>query len=179
MNKLYMVRHGQTDWNVNGIIQGSTDIELNGEGIRQAKELAMNIDLSKIDVCISSPLKRARKTAEILTSGNKEIIYDDLLVERSFGDYEGKKMNFDLLSLHCDYNLNDSSNNIESIRDCLLRAKIFLNKIKENYPDKSILIVSHGCLIKALHFNILGYDTNTDFLSFNPMNTTLYTYDLE
>lgn len=179
MLKLYIVRHGKTDWNVEGLLQGSADIEINEEGIKQAKELAKNIDLDKIDICLCSPLKRTRKTAEILVGNKKEIIYDDLLVERGFGDYEGKKIDFDLIVPQWDYKLNDSSNNIESIQDCLARANKFLTKIKKEYQNKSILIVSHGSFIKALHFNLIGYDENTDFLSFNPKNTTLYTYDCE
>lgn len=179
MNKLYIVRHGKTDWNIKGLLQGSADIEVNEEGIAQAKELAKNINIDQIDICICSPLKRTRKTADILVGDKKEIIYDDLLIERGFGNYEGKKIDFALIASQWDYKLNDSSNNIESIQDCLLRANIFLNKIKEKYPNKSLLIVSHGSFIKALHFNLVGYDENTDFLSFNPKHTTLYTYDYE
>lgn len=179
MNKIYIVRHGKTDWNDKGLLQGSADIEINEEGIEQAKELTKMINLDEIDICICSPLKRTRKTAEILIGDKKEIIYDDMIMERSFGNYEGKPINFDLIAMQWDYKLNDSSNNIESLHDCLARADKFLKKIKEEYPNKSILIVSHGSFIKALHFNLIGYDENTDFLSFNPKNTTLYTYDYE
>lgn len=179
MNKIYIVRHGKTDWNVKGLLQGSADIEINEEGIQQVKELATMINLDEIDVCICSPLKRTRKTAEILIGDKKEIIYDDMIVERGFGSYEGKPINFDLIETQWNYKLNDSSNNIESLKDCLARADGFLKKIKKEYPNKTILIVSHGSFIKALHFNLVGYDENTDFLSFNPKNTTLYTYDYE
>lgn len=179
MNKLYIVRHGKTDWNVKGLLQGSADIDINEDGINEAKELAKNINLNKIDICICSPLSRAKQTADILINGKKEIIYDDLLVERGFGDHEGKKINFDLIVPQWDYKLNDSTHNIESLQDCLARAKKFLDSLKEKYPNKSILIVSHGSFMKALHFNLVGYDENTDFLSFNPKNTTLYEYDWE
>lgn len=177
MSKLYIVRHGKTSWNEKGLLQGSTDIELNPDGIKEAKELALKLDLSKIDICISSPLKRARQTAKILVGNKLKIIYDDLLKERGFGNYEGKKINYDLIGKQWDYLLNDSSNGIESIKDCLDRAKIFLDKIKKEYPNKNILIVSHGGFIKALHFNLIGYGENTDFLTFNPKNATLYEYD--
>ena len=177
MNKLYIVRHGKTSWNEKGLLQGSNDISLNEEGIKQAQELASKLDLSKIDVCISSPLIRAKQTAEILVGNKLEIIYDELLKERGFGNYEGKKINFELIGKHWDYRLNDSSNGIESIKDCLDRAKIFLDKIKKEYSNKNILIISHGGFIKALHFNLVGYDKNTYFLTFNPKNTTLYEYD--
>lgn len=179
MNKLYIIRHGKTDWNNIGLLQGNTDIGINEEGFLQAKALSNNINLKQIDICLCSPLKRARETADIIVGDKINIVYDDLLVERSFGDYEGKKIDYALIASQWDYKLNDSSNNVESIQKCLLRANKFLNKIKEKYPNKSILIISHGGFIKALHFNLIGYDENTDFLSFNPQNTTLYTYELK
>ena len=179
MTKLYIVRHGKTDWNVKKLLQGKTDIELNEEGIEQAKLLNQKIDLSKIDICISSPLKRTKKTAELIVDNKIPIIYDDLILERGFGDLEGKEINFDLIAKQWDYKLNDSSNNIESIRDCLKRSKTFLDKIKKEYPDKTILIVSHGSFIKTMHFNIVGYNEDTDFLSFNPQNATIYEYTIE
>lgn len=178
MNKLYIVRHGKTDWNVKSLLQGSANIKLNEEGINQAKELSKKLDLDKIDICICSPLKRAKQTAEILIDKKVKILYDDLVIERGFGNYEGKKINFDLIASQWNYKLNDSSNNIESIQECLLRAHKFLDKIREQYPNKTILIVSHGSFMKALHFNLIGYNENTDFLSFNPKNTTLYEYDI-
>lgn len=179
MSKLYIVRHGQTDWNVKKLLQGATDIELNEEGIKQAKELSKKLDLDKIDICFCSPLKRTRQTANILLGDKVKVIYDDMIVERGFGDYEGKPINFDFIVPQWDYKLNDSSHNIESIQDCLLRAEKFIDKIKKEYPNKTILIISHGSFIKALHFNLIGYDENTDFLSFNPKNSVLYEYEID
>ena len=63
---LYIVRHGQTDWNVRQLRQGRTDIELNETGIEQAMELRDKLKSVKIDVCYASPLKRAMKTAQII-----------------------------------------------------------------------------------------------------------------
>lgn len=179
MSKIYIVRHGKTDWNVKGLLQGTADIELNEEGKYQVKALSKQIDLSEIDICICSPLKRARQTSEILVSNKIKVVYDNSIVERGFGNYEGKQIDYDLIFKQWDYKLNDSSNNIESIKDCLLRAKKFLDKIKKNYTNKTILIISHGSFIKALHFNLIGYDETTDFLSFNPENSVLYEYELD
>ena len=177
MNKLYIIRHGKTDWNNLGLMQGRVDIPLNEEGREDAAKLASSINLSNIDICLSSPLKRARETAEIIVQNKLKIIYDDLLIERDFGDYEGCEVNFDLIQKQWDYNLNDKSGNIENIKECLNRAKVFLDKLKKDYPNKTILIISHGSFIKALHFNIIGYDENTDFLSFRHANTRVYEYD--
>ena len=58
------------------------------------------------------------------------------------------------------------------------RANNFLNYLKLNYGDENILIVTHDCFIKALHYNIIGYNENTDFLDFFPQNTTIYEYDI-
>lgn len=136
------------------------------------------MDLSKIDICICSPLKRTKETAELIVGDKKKIIYDELLLERGFGDFEGKKIDFNLIFKQWDYKLNDKEGNIETIKDCLARAKKFLDKVKKEYSNKSILIISHGSFIKTLHFNIIGYYENTDFLSFNPKNTTLYEYNI-
>ena len=179
MIKLYVVRRGKTAWNEKGLLQGSTDIELNDVGIKEANDLRIKLNLDKIDICLSSPLKRAKQTVQILIGNEIEIKYDDLLKERYFGLLEGKEINYDLIGQMWDYNIDNSEYNIESLKDCLIRANIFLEKIKENYNGKTILIVSHGAFIKCLHFAINGFDKNTDFLSFNPKNTTIYEYVIE
>lgn len=176
MIKLLIVRHGQTDWNKKGLLQGVTDIELNEEGINQIKELSTKINYKNIDICFCSPLKRTRQTAQILTQNKLKVIYDEAIIERGFGKYEGKPINYDLLLKQWNYKLNDTSNNIESIQKCLLRAYKFIEKLNSHYKDKTILIVSHGSFIKALHYNLIGYDENTDFLSFHPQNSTVYEY---
>ena len=127
--KLYIVRHGKTDWNIMGLLQGQTNIELNEEGINDARKLSKEINLNEIDLCISSSLERAKQTAEILTNNKIKIISDNMIVERGFGDYEGKKINYDLIENQWNYKLNDSSNNIKNIEACLIRAKTFLDKI--------------------------------------------------
>lgn len=85
-----MTRHGQTDWNLLGKIQGQTDIELNDTGRNQAEETGMQIQNEKIDLIITSPLKRAKETAEIINKNfNVSIIEDDRLLERKYGRNEG------------------------------------------------------------------------------------------
>lgn len=97
--KILLTRHGQTDWNVAGKIQGCTDIELNQTGIEQAKiarEKLLNYD---IDIIITSPLKRAKRTAEIINEGrNIPLTESKGIIERNFGEFEGKtakEFNFD------------------------------------------------------------------------------------
>lgn len=178
MINLIIVRHGKTDWNEKQLMQGRTDIPLNKTGINDALVLSNLIDEKDIDICLCSPLIRAKQTADLITQ-NTQIIIDELLVERGFGKLEGEKINFDQIYLFWNYNLNYNEMGVESIQSCLKRAKDFLEKIKQQYNDKTILIVSHGAFIKALHYNLIGYDEETDFLSFNPQNTKPYYYTLK
>lgn len=178
MINLLIVRHGATNWNKEHRLQGVTDIPLSELGKNDAKFLADEIGKMNIDVCLCSPLKRAHQTAQIL-AGNCVPIVDDGLVERAFGIFEGRVVDDNLVHTMWDYNLNYGENGVEPIKDCLKRAENFLNKIKEQYDNKTVLLVTHGSLIKAFHFNLIGYDNFTDFLSFYPKNTTIYKYALD
>ena len=80
---IYIVRHGQTDWNVEGIYQGRIDIPLNKTGIEQAKKTKEELKGIKFDKVFSSPLKRAIETAQIIC--NNPIIKDDRIIERCNG----------------------------------------------------------------------------------------------
>lgn len=178
MNKIYIVRHGETDWNKEGRCQGKTNISLNENGIIQAKILRNKLDMSKMDVCFVSPLKRALETAKIITDDKLDLIIDDRIIERGFGTLEGKLFNYDATVKSWNYNLNYDEYEMETIKDVLKRAKDFLNYLNETYDNKNILIVSHGAFIKALYFNIVGYNDETDFLSFFPKNGEVIEFEI-
>lgn len=178
MNKVYLVRHGQTNWNKEGRCQGKTNISLNEDGVNQAKALRDKIDTNNIDICIVSPLNRALETAKIITDNKINLIIDDRIVERDFGTLEGKLFNYDATVKSWNYNLNYDEYEMETIKDVLKRAKDFLNYLNETYDNKKILIVSHGAFIKALYFNIVGYDEETDFLSFFPKNGEILEFEI-
>merc|ERR1711953_656608 len=87
---VYLVRHGRTQQNELGILQGAgIDSDLNETGRAQCNQLKGKIPLEN-SLVFSSPLKRAKQTAEIITDGKCEIIFDQLLKERDFGPLEGK-----------------------------------------------------------------------------------------
>jgi len=155
--KLYLVRHGQTDYNIKHALQGTTDISLNETGKAQAKELSQQIKNLDFDAYYVSPLKRARQTAKIITDGRARFQVDELLRERSFGDIEGKLVDWDKVGDIYDLKLDLDIYNIEPISKLIARAQQFLDKIKsENSSDAKILIVAHGAFLRALHYNILG-----------------------
>lgn len=203
--KLYLVRHGQTDWNIKKQSQGVADIELNATGIAQAEALRDQIVAENLqfDYIYASPLRRAKKTAEIITgcsSGNElshpapasslnrpqdapaDIIYDDRLVERNYGDLEGKIVDWDNLGVD-DLSIRQNTNiyGLEPIQTVLARSKSFLDDLlarHANEPDARILVVAHGTLLKTLHYNIIGYDEDTDLRGFHLGNCELVEYEV-
>ena len=87
--KIYLIRHGQVNHNLYKIYSNE-DKDLNETEIKQAENLKEKMQNIEYDIVISSPLKRAKHTAEILNINNKEIIFDDRLVERNPGSLEGQ-----------------------------------------------------------------------------------------
>lgn len=181
--RLYIARHGQTDWNVQHKAQGRTDIPLNETGCEQAQKLRNNIKDIRFDAVYASPLKRAAETAQIATDGRYEIIYDDRLKERSFGDFEGQEINGWVEATGVDIGdlkLNSNVGSIEPVRDVLARTKDFLDDIKAKHgEDETILIVAHGQVVRGFHHNLVGYDDDTDWWSVNYSNAEARKYDLE
>lgn len=176
--EIYMIRHGQTDFNKKGLMQGNSNIPLNEVGINQALKTKEALNGIKFDLCISSPLKRTLETAQIITDNKCKIIYDNLLLERGMGEFEGKDYHLYKNYDYYNYKENLSSHGVESIRNLLDRTKIFLDKIKNEHEDKTILIVSHAATIRSLHYNITGYDENTHFLDFKVENGECYKYEI-
>lgn len=163
--KILLTRHGQTDWNVAGKIQGMTDIELNETGIKQAEATREKLLDYDIDLIIASPLKRAKRTAEIIGSGrNIPIIIDDRIQERAFGKYEGKttkEMDFDEV---WNYKLNIHYENAESVGELFDRVNGFLKDIKQSYQDKTVLLVTHGGISVPVRAYFEGIPEEVDVL---------------
>ena len=138
---IYIVRHGKTDWNKEGRYQGRIDIDLNEEGIYQAKQVKEKLKNIKFDKVFSSPLKRVYETAKIIT--NEDIIPDNRLIERCNGDLEGK-LKSECINLVNFADPNETRFNIEPLPMLKKRISDFLNEILLNYKNKNILIVTHA-----------------------------------
>lgn len=182
--KVYIIRHGQTDWNVQRKMQGVTDIELNETGMSQAEEARKKINELDIDLILSSPLKRAKKTAEILNKDKKlEIIYDESFIERNFGNYEGvviKEKCKDIFNSQDLFNLNLdlTTNNIEPISKVLERVTKRFDEIKNEYEGKNILIVTHGGVSRAINAYFTGIPNDGIIMSANLGNCEIREFDL-
>lgn len=175
--KLYITRHGQTQWNKNNLICGISDIELNTKGIEQANELALILKKYAIDVIYSSPLLRAKKTAEIISKElGIPVVIEQRLFEQDYGIYEGQdRSTEDFLDLKKQFAYTGAQN--ESLFHIAQRVYNFLDDIKEKEPDKNVLIVSHGgiCRIINTYFNSMS---NEEFFKFNQPNCSLMVFDL-
>lgn len=142
---IYITRHGQTNWNVQKKVMGRCDEPLNNTGINQAMETKNALSNTDIDLIICSPLLRARQTAEIINEDRYiPIIYDDRIIERDFGEFEGlETKDFDFNS-YWDYYKNEQYQQAENIQVFFERIYNFLSDIIENYSDKNVLVVAHG-----------------------------------
>ena len=88
--KIYLVRHGETDWNQAGLLQGQTDIALNAQGLEQAREAAERLTEVPFEIAFCSPLIRAKRTAETIIGDRKiTLTTDERLRELNFGPWEG------------------------------------------------------------------------------------------
>jgi len=159
---IYVVRHGQTDWNVVKKLQGSTDIKLNEAGVKQAKELADKIKNIKIDICFCSPMKRTRKTCEIAFSG--KIIFDNRLIERAYGNYEGTAAIKSNPWFHDAWNAKKQIDSAESIPEIEKRVFGILDEIMANYKNKNVLIITHGGVIRIIKSYFQGRPVDGDYL---------------
>lgn len=147
---LGLIRHGQTDWNKMGRIQGQTDIPLNEEGMKQAQRLAQYLRRGDIvwDAIYSSDLKRARLTADIIKDGLQltDVRLDDRLRERAFGLAEGLTAKEREERFGQDLTRAGS----EPEAEILLRGRQFLDEIEGTEAGRHVLIVSHGAFLKRL-----------------------------
>lgn len=145
---LGLLRHGQTDWNIDFRLQGVTDIPLNETGIAQAQDAAVAIDQEAWDVVLSSPLSRAVDTAKIVVRENNfpALQIEELLLERSFGEAEGLSHD-EWRARYADTNTVPGG---ESLLELQLRSEKLLAHFAERFAGKRVLAVTHGALIRKL-----------------------------
>jgi len=134
-------------------------------GINQAKQTKKKLENKTIDVIITSPLKRAKKTAQIIGEDrNIPIIEDNEVAERYFGKFEGmtaKEFNFDEI---WNYKLNKQYEDAESVGALFDRIQGFLEKIKKEYENKTVLVVTHGGVSVPIRATLEGIPEGMEVL---------------
>lgn len=149
-----LIRHGLTDWNAVGKIQGQSDIPLNDEGRKQAAQLAQRLkddETNHWDFVITSGLSRAQETGKIIADALNIPLYDpdSRLMERAFGQVEGLTSVERETLWGKDWHVLDlGQEKDEAIR---VRALAFMEDLGKRYGDRNVLVVSHGGLLAQLY----------------------------
>lgn len=175
---LYFVRHGQTNHNLNKLLAGHCDIELNETGIQQAYEAKEQSSNLNIDLIYCSPLTRARQTCTIINEcHNAKVIFKDVLIERNFGKYESK--DYSKIDGEKCWNYFDTTydKKIESLKEVFGRVYKFLDEIKEEYKYKNILIVAHNDIGRAIYCYFNGLPSDGNVRNINFKNSEIVSYD--
>lgn len=148
MTELYLVRHGETDWNAARRIQGRTDIPLNETGREQARRAGELLARRRWDAIYASPLGRAHETATIIAArlGIDEVTSVDALVERDYGDAEG--MVFE--EIQARYPDGVAVPGQETRDEVAARIVPALLALAARHPGERLMIVSHGGAIRAV-----------------------------
>lgn len=175
--KLYVARHGQTQWNLEDRVCGRTDLPLTAVGEAQAEilaEKARNLGITKILV---SPMLRARQTAAPISRiTGIPLETDNRLIEQNYGIYEGVSR-FDEGFLHNKSHFAFRYPGGESMMDVAHRVYSLLEEIKEKYPQETILLVCHGGVCR----NIRTYFedmTNEEYFHYSEENAAFRVYEL-
>ena len=146
MTDLVLVRHGETEWNRLGKVQGLSDIPLNETGRRQAREAGRRLKSQHWDAIAASPLGRAAETAEIIARevGLRGPELVEALVERNYGEAEG------MTGEEIDRRWGGELKARESRESVLERVVPALVALAERHPDSRVLVVTHGGVIGSL-----------------------------
>jgi broad specificity phosphatase PhoE len=148
VTRLLLVRHGETDWNADGRLQGQTDRPLSEFGRRQARQLAEELAEEDLDAIYASDLARARETAEIVGERlGLPVVLDADLREKDWGTWEG------LTAAERD-RVEFVGESTEAHQERMLRA---LRRIAERHPDGgSVVVVTHGGSMRRVQTAALG-----------------------
>jgi probable phosphoglycerate mutase len=171
---IYLVRQGQTDWNLFKKFNGVTDTLLNQTGISQAKLQADNLRSVSFDACFCSPQKRALQTCEIIYKGS--IVLDDRLAEINCGEFEGTEETAEALKLFWQAAMNGDKGT-ESSKDFIERNCDFCDMVVEDQKEKNVLIVTHSANARVINYYFNGKPKYYDFSKSVIENGGLLTFE--
>ena len=203
MLHLMLVRHGETDWNVQRRYQGQTDVPLSGFGMRQAELVAERLTGDKINAVYASDLSRAWETAQFIAGASGlEVSPEPRLRELKFGILEGltfeeaEKQYPEMIAAWLD-NFNNTPDGAETIDQFTARIVSLLDDLKQKHNKQVVLLVGHGGSLSEILRVILGLSPekrwyfemenaslsevliSEDYVSLKRLNDTCHLVDLE
>ena len=171
---VYLVRQGQTDWNLFKRFNGCTETELNHTGIAQAQRQAENLKGVRFDACFCSPQKRAHQTCELIYKG--PIVLDDRLVEIHCGEFEGTEETAEALELFWQA-IRSGDMGTESAEEFTKRNCDFCDMIMKDHKGKNVLIVTHSANARIINYYFNGKPKDYDFRKSVIKNGGLLTFE--
>lgn len=155
MTTFGLIRHGMTDWNAAGRLQGQQNIPLNETGRGQASTLGERLKQERWDLIVSSDLSRAKETADIIAgiAGIGPVLADRRLRERTWGRLDGTTLEEREAAYGADWEKLDHG--IETSGQMLKRGIECLEELHAAYPGKRVLVVTHGAFIAVLLEGVL------------------------
>lgn len=174
--KLIVARHGETLWNVQNKVLGRTDIPLNDVGIKQAEELAEDLNQFGIQVVYASPLERAAKTGKIVAERNgANFVVLEELIEQNFGVFEGiDRTDEKYQQAKRKYAMRYPEG--ESYFDVVARVYPLLFEIRKKNIDGTV-IITHGGICRIIN-SFFEAQSNEEFASFTMPNCGYKVYEL-
>ena len=170
MGRLLLVRHGETPWNLDGRLQGSTDVDLSEKGREQARLVGCRLSTTAIDLAYSSNQSRARETAEIILEGRDVPLHAiPELRERSHGVFEGltakeRRQRYpDMFAASLLNNLDFAPTGGETFRQTNRRMAAWAQDFQDAHLDKTVLVVGHGGTLRAAILGWLDLPDHTTF----------------
>lgn len=177
--KLYVTRHGQTDWNLQQKIQGKADIALNDTGRKQAGITRDQLQDVPFDILFVSPLKRAYETAEIINEAHHvPIVKDERIIERDFGKLEGSWIkDLDFSNFWC---VEEEHRFPDCEKTSLFYKRIydFIDELKNMNAYEHVLVVAHGGVSLPFYTYFHGVPCVKDMRPFMLNNCEVTCYDL-
>ena len=174
--RIYLARHGETEWNVIGKMQGQTDIPLNARGREQALLLRDTLKGIPIDAIYSSTLSRSRDTAQAIGS-TAPLTSLDGLREQNRGKFQGAQ-NDNPEFLKRNTNPDDSLDGGESLNQLTERVRATLERIRNEHPSGNVVIVGHS-VTNQMILRVLMNLTAEQAIAINQANDELYLIELE
>ena len=176
--KLYVVRHGETIENANNCLVGRLNTSLTEKGINQAKQVSEYFKDKNIDLIVSSPLDRCKKTAEIISQNKIPIIYSDSLLGRDHGEFTGKPRDSIDFDEYWNYNKNIQYKKAESVRQFYDRVAKLIEELKMTYKDKNIIIVTHSGIMRVLYYYFKGIPKDGILSEITIKNCEVFEYEI-
>lgn len=175
---LYVVRHGTTYNNVEDLINGRNDIDLNEQGVKEAGRASFILKDIKFDKIYCSPLIRAKHTMQIINCNNFPVEYDERLAERDSGVMTNHPVAE--IDINLWYSLTPGLiyGSAESFKGVITRVDSFIKDLRNEHENDTVLVVAHGDVMKAIEVIIFGYPGAEEVYEWSHPNCCIRDYRL-